>query len=153
MQTVTENWVQESRVPYKSLGSGDSSVVRAPNSWLKGRGFESLQEQREIFWSKVSFLCWLLFRYPFHPRVTAAACKRSRSFCQKYRWKVTAKHACTLGMWLCIKLHGAWLYGVHRTRRDGNSAVSTPLWWIFKKLVTHVESHASAVSLLESREL
>ena len=37
------------------------------------------------------------------------------------------------------------------------SAVSTPLWWIFKKtrckkLFTHVESHASAVSLLESGE-
>jgi len=35
------------------------------------------------------------------------------------------------------------------------STVSTPLRWIFKKtrfkkLVTHVESHASAVSLLES---
>ena len=37
------------------------------------------------------------------------------------------------------------------------SAVSTPLRWMFKKravkkLVTHVESHASAVSLLESGE-
>jgi len=36
------------------------------------------------------------------------------------------------------------------------SAVSTPLRWIFKtrykKLFTHVESHASAVSLLESGE-
>ena len=31
------------------LGSGDSSVVRAPDSWLKGRGFESLQERRENF--------------------------------------------------------------------------------------------------------
>ena len=30
-----------------------------------------------------SFLCWLLFRYPFHPRVTTIACKRSRSFCPK----------------------------------------------------------------------
>ena len=29
--------------------SGDSSVVRAPGSWLKGRGFESLQERREDF--------------------------------------------------------------------------------------------------------
>ena len=28
---------------------GDSSVVRAPDSWLKGRGFESLQERRESF--------------------------------------------------------------------------------------------------------
>ena len=27
----------------------DSSVVRAPDSWLKGRGFESLQECRESF--------------------------------------------------------------------------------------------------------
>ena len=36
------------------------------------------------------------------------------------------------------------------------SAVSTPLRWIFKnadkKLLTRVESHASAVSLLESGE-
>ncbi len=30
-------------------GGGDSSVVRAPDSWLKGRGFESLLEQRENF--------------------------------------------------------------------------------------------------------
>ena len=36
------------------------------------------------------------------------------------------------------------------------SAVNTPLWWIlktrYKKLVTRVESHASAVSQLESGE-
>ena len=31
------------------LGGGDSSVVRAPDSWLKGRGFESLLERRENF--------------------------------------------------------------------------------------------------------
>ena len=73
-----------------------------------------------IFFSRVNFLCWLLFRYPFHPRVTAVAHKRTRSFCQKRRWQVTAKHACTLRMWLCMKWHGAWLYGVHRTRRDGS---------------------------------
>ena len=30
-------------------GGGDSSVVRAPDSWLKGRGFESLLEWRENF--------------------------------------------------------------------------------------------------------
>ena len=44
-----------------------------------------------IFFSGVDFLCWLLFRYPFHPRVTAVARKKSRSFCQKCRWQVTAK--------------------------------------------------------------
>ena len=26
-----------------------------------------------IFFSRVDFLCWLLFRYPFHPRVTTVA--------------------------------------------------------------------------------
>ena len=36
---------QRSRI----LGSGDGSVVRAPDSWLKGRGFESLLERRENF--------------------------------------------------------------------------------------------------------
>ena len=51
----------------------------------------------------------------------AVARKRSRSFCQKCRWQVTAKHACTLHMWVCMKWRGAWLYGVHRTRRDGTS--------------------------------
>ena len=97
-----------------------------------------------IFFSRVNFLCWLLFRYPFHPRVTAVARKRPRSFCQKRRWQVTAKHTYTLRMWLCMKWHGAWLYGVHRTRQDWlslaadscgtchASAVSTPLRWIFK---------------------
>ena len=44
-----------------------------------------------IFFSRVDFLCWLLVRYPFHPLVTTIARKRSRSFCQKCRWQVTAK--------------------------------------------------------------
>ena len=49
-----------------------------------------------------------LFRYPFHPRVTAVARKRPRSFCQKRRWQVTTEHAYTLRMWLWMKWHGAW---------------------------------------------
>ena len=36
-----------------------------------------------------------LIRCPFHPRVTAVARKRPRSFCQKCRWYVTPKHAYT----------------------------------------------------------
>ena len=119
-----------------------------------------------MFFSRVNFLCWLLFRYPFHPRVTAVARKRPRSFCQKRRWQVTAKHAYTLRMWLCMKWHGAWLYGVHRTRRDGSSflwhqpcqrckyttSVDIQLKRAIKNLFTRVESYASAMSLLESRE-
>ena len=186
-------------------GSGDSSVVSAPDSWSKGRGFESLQEHfsvshhfplyiltqiwkttklemhidtklREnggsidlnfilfnqvlwqmtrggvgiaqwlvhqthdqkvvgsnpcrssgrIFFSGVNFLCWLLFWYPFYPCVTAVACKRSWSVCQKCRWQVTDKHACTLHTWLCMKWHGTWLYGVHRMRRNGSRAPAMP---------------------------
>ena len=112
----------------------DRKVAGSNPCWRGGR----------IFFSRVNFLCWLLFRYPFHPRVTAVARKRPRSICQKRRWQVTAKHAYTLCMWLCMKWHGAWLYGVRRTRRDWlslaadscgtshASAVSTPLRWIFK---------------------
>ena len=88
----------------------DQKVTGSNPCWSGGR----------IFFFRVIFLCWLLFRYPFHPRVTTVARKRPRSFCQKRRWQVTAKHAYTLCMWLCMKWHGAWLYGVHRMRRDGS---------------------------------
>ena len=66
----------------------DQKVVGSNPCWSGGR----------IFYSRVNFLCWLLFRYPFHPRVTAVARKRPWSFCQKRRWQVTAKHAYTLHM-------------------------------------------------------
>ena len=56
-----------------------------------------------IFFSRVHFLCWLLFRYPIHPPVTTVARKKSRSFCQKCRWQVTAKHAYTLRIWILLK--------------------------------------------------
>ena len=136
----------------------DWKVAGSNPHWSGGR----------IFFSRVDFLCWLLFWYPFHPCVTTVACKRSRSFCQKCRWQVTAKHAYILRMWLCLKWHGAWLYGVHRTCAETAavscgtshaSAVSTPLRWIFKtkqkcatRLVTSVEPHASTVSLLKRAE-
>ena len=42
-------------------GSRDSFLVRAPDSWLKGCVFESRQERRDIFFSRVVFVCWLLF--------------------------------------------------------------------------------------------
>ena len=87
----------------------------------KDMGLNPCRSSRSIFLSRLNFLCWLLFQYLFHPCFTAIACKRSRSFCQKCRWQVKAKHACTLHMWLCMKWHGAQLYGVHRTHQDGSS--------------------------------
>ena len=130
------------------------------NIWTGGAGIAQWLERRtrdwmvvglnpcrsggRIFFSRVDYLCWLLFQYLFHPCVTAVARKRSRSFCQKCRWQVTVKHAYTLRMWLCLKWHCAWLYGVHRTcakmaavscGTSHASAVSTPLWWIFKNVL------------------
>ena len=132
----------------------------------KDAGLNPCWSGGKVFFSRVNFMCWLLFRYPFHPCVTTVAHKRPWSFCQKRRWQVTAKHTYTLRMWVCMKWHGAWLYGVHRTCRDGSSF----LWhqpcqcckyttsvdiqkMCYKKLFTHVESRVSAVSLLKSREL
>ena len=43
---------------------------------------------------RVNFVCWLI-KCPFHPHVTAVACKRPRSFCQKCRWQVMPKHTYT----------------------------------------------------------
>ena len=110
--TAASNWVPPYN-PRPTLhtvhmhkGERDSSVVRVPDSWLKGRGFGG-----RIFFSRVNSLCWLLFRYPFHPRVTTVARKRSRSFCQKCRWQVTAKHAYTLPMWLWMKWHCNLVHG------------------------------------------
>ena len=138
----------------------DWKVAGSNPCWSGGRNF----------FSRVDFLCWLLFWYPFHPRVTAVARKRSRSFCQNCRWQVTAKHAYTLRVWLCMEWHGAWLYGVHRTCAETAavscgtshaSAVSTPTSVDIQnktktksaiKLVTHVEPHASAESLLKREE-
>ena len=122
------------------LTDGNCSVVRAADAWLKGHMFESLLEQQENFFLQG----WLSVLTLIHstPCVTAVAHKRSQSFCQKCRWQVTPKHAYTLRMWLCMKWHGAWLYGVHRTCTETAavscgtshaSAVSTPLWWILKK--------------------
>ena len=60
LYSCLQTWQVQSacfRVVYKNdntfsclfRGGGDSSVVRAPDSWLKSRGFESLLERRENF--------------------------------------------------------------------------------------------------------
>ena len=60
--------------------------------------------------------------HPFHPCVTAVACKGPHWFFQKCRWQVTAKHACTLHMWLCMKccklVHGCMVHTECALRRQ-----------------------------------
>ena len=48
------------------LGSGDSSVVRVPDLSSEGRGFESLQEQRDKFClqGQLSVLTFILASVP-----------------------------------------------------------------------------------------
>ena len=102
--------------PVKAVVPAYKTVRTAPRwrgagiaQWLEHRtrdwkvaGSNPCWNGGRIFFSRVDFLCWLLFRYPFHPRVTTVARKKSRSFCQKCRWQVTAKHAYTLRMWILL---------------------------------------------------
>ena len=103
------------------MGTGIAQWLEHRTRDQKVMGSNPCRSRVKIFFSRVNFLCWLLFRYPFHPRVTAVTRKRPRSFRQKCGWQVTAEHACTLSMWLCMKRHGAWLYGVHRMHQDSSS--------------------------------
>ena len=103
--------------PMYVRGAGIAQWLERQSRDWKVAGSNPSRSGGRIFFSGVNFLCWLLFRCPFHPRVTAVARKRPRSFRQKCRWQVTTKHAYTLCMWLCMKWHGAWLYGVHNAPR------------------------------------
>ena len=81
--------------------------------------------------------------------VTAVACKRFQSCCQKCRWQVTAKHTCT---YIC---HFKWCMVVWCTQNvcwkvsHGTGTVSTPLWWIFNKNVLCKASHSFSCILQE----
>ena len=77
------------------MGAGIAQwLERRTRDW-KVAGSNPCWNGRRIFFSRVDFLCWLLFRYPFHPRVTTVARK-------KCRWQVTAKHAYTLRIEPCF---------------------------------------------------
>ena len=94
----------ERLTPTSPVGGGGGIaqwLERRTRDW-KVAGSNPCWNGGRIFFSRVDFLCWLLFRYPFHPRVTTVERKKSRSFCQKCRWQVTAKHAYTLRMWLLL---------------------------------------------------
>ena len=95
-------WDKIQMKPTESEGAGIAQwLERRTRDW-KVAGSNPCWNGGRIFFSRVDFLCWLLFRYPFHPRVTTVARKKSRSFCQKCRWQVTAKHAYTLRIEPCF---------------------------------------------------
>ena len=78
-------------------------MVRAPDLSSKDCRFESLQEWWETFLLHGQLAVLTRISVSVSPHVTAVACKRSESFCQKCRRQVTAKHTCTLHMWLYMK--------------------------------------------------
>ena len=92
------------------VGSGDSLVVEHHTPDQKVLGLSPGRSGGRFFFIQANFLCWLLFQYPFHRCVTAVACKRYWSFSQKYKWQVTAKHTCTICMWVWIKWHCKFVY-------------------------------------------
>ena len=103
---------------WSQLGAGIAQwLERRTRDW-KVAGSNPCWNGGRIFFSRVDFLCWLLFRYPFHPRVTTVARKKSRSFCQKCRWQVTAKHAYTLRMWLLLNRASALVTTCQMTSED-----------------------------------
>ena len=102
----------------------------------------------DFFFSRVNFLCRLLFRYPFHPRVTAVARKRPRS--PQQHVKDRGHSAKSAGGRLQLNTHASYVCGLHEVTRCRGvcctrtqnalrwqqfhaSAVSTPLGWVFKR--------------------
>ena len=89
----------------------------------RSQGVGERHSGETLLWTRSRQGNGITFRYPFHPRVTAVARKRSRSFCQKGRWQVTAKHAYTLPMslrmkWLCNLVHGCMVHTELAPRRQ-----------------------------------
>ena len=154
-------------------------MVLVLDLWSKGPRFESPQESREnfLFQGKLSVLLnESYFGYPFHPHATSLAHKRSLSLHQKCRWLVTAKHTCTLPVWLwmrwhCQLVHGCIVYTklvlrwekfqfqVALAMQQPNSAVrcqyTTLVDVIFKKLAEqiHVQTFLSALATHQSKQL
>ena len=98
-----------------------------------------------------------------------SVCVKSWSFCQKCRLLVTAKHTCTLSIWLCMKwcdmVHCCMVYtectemaavlrGIShvRTKQCCNNTTRVDIQsLLLKAAVTHLESHATRVQWVCSR--
>ena len=88
------------------------------------------------------------------PGPSAIAYKRTRSFCQRCRWQVTATYACTLHMYALHEadmVHGCNVYTERAemaavSRGTSHvSAVSTPLGWIVKNALEKA-SHSCRIT-------
>ena len=139
---------QERRLEYRHWvhhdGNGDSSVVRAPDSWSKGCGFESLLEQQEncLLRGQLSVLTLISVSVP--PPVLPQQHVKDPSHSAKSaggRLQLNTHTPYVCGFAWSDTVHGCMVY-TERTETDSLaadscgtshvSAVSTPLQWIFK---------------------
>ena len=116
-------------------GNGDSSVVRAPDSWSKDLGFESPQERRKDFPFRGQLSMLTVIQVSVPPPCYCSIMQKIPVILPTwYRWQVTAKHTRILRMWLRM-IHvltsnevtlqtGAYLYGAHRTCIETAAVVS-----------------------------
>jgi len=124
-----------------SLGAGIAQWLERRTREWKIAGSNPCKSGGRIFFSRVNFLCWLLFRYPFHPHVTAVARKRSWTFWQKRKWQVTAK----LAYMGCMVYTERAETAAVSCGTSHVSAVSTPLRWIFKNAL-YKASHSCRIT-------
>ena len=111
------------------------SVVRAPASGSKGRGFKSLQERREDFLvqGQLSVLTPISVSVP-------PPCYRSSTYKIPVILPKVQVAGYILRMWLCMVTWCMVVWCTQNLRQDGSSfmrhqpcqRLSTPLRWIFK---------------------
>ena len=99
-----------------------------------------------MFFSRVSFLSWLLFRYPFHPvlplQLVKDSCHSAKGTGVRLQLNTHATYVCGFKWRHCKSVHGCMVFTELAPRRQKlhvapamqqpNSAVSTPLRWIPK---------------------
>ena len=80
---------------YGAIGEGIAQWLERQTRDRKVPGSSPSRSGGRILFSRVSFLCWLIL-VSVPPHVTAVACKRSWSFCQKCRLQVNTHtpHLC-----------------------------------------------------------
>ena len=126
------------------MGSGDRSVVKASDSWPKGRGFEYRQELWENSHLRGQPSALTLISVSVSPPCYRSSTEKIQAILPKVQWQVTAKHTCILRMWFRIKWHcklaHCWMVYTERAPRRQQFLVApcskqTVQWllhWIFK---------------------